>query len=102
MVPVTQPLVAPFKWMMNDVGTASVEVTNPTHVAVALRYDAGAGGRLEHARWPQRGRTPGQIGGVGLEDERHEVALVDLRHGAGEHGIGGGVAHGQAPGENED
>ncbi len=30
--------------MMNDVGTASVVVTNPTHVAVALRYDAGAGG----------------------------------------------------------
>jgi flagellar biosynthetic protein FlhB len=30
--------------MMDDIATASVVVTNPTHVAVALRYDAGAGG----------------------------------------------------------
>ncbi|MCB0998712.1 MAG: EscU/YscU/HrcU family type III secretion system export apparatus switch protein [Ilumatobacteraceae bacterium] len=30
--------------MMNDVPTASVVVTNPTHVAVALRYDPVAGG----------------------------------------------------------
>lgn len=30
--------------MMNDVPTASVVVTNPTHVAVALRYEPGSGG----------------------------------------------------------
>lgn len=30
--------------MMDDIAGASVVVTNPTHVAVALRYDAGAGG----------------------------------------------------------
>ncbi|MGH9135375.1 MAG: EscU/YscU/HrcU family type III secretion system export apparatus switch protein [Ilumatobacteraceae bacterium] len=30
--------------MMTDVGTATVVVTNPTHVAVAIRYDAGGGG----------------------------------------------------------
>lgn len=30
--------------MMNDIPTASVVVTNPTHVAVALRYDPATGG----------------------------------------------------------
>jgi flagellar biosynthetic protein FlhB len=30
--------------MMNDVPTASVVITNPTHVAIALRYDPVAGG----------------------------------------------------------
>jgi flagellar biosynthetic protein FlhB len=30
--------------MMQDVPTASVVVTNPTHLAIALRYDAEAGG----------------------------------------------------------
>lgn len=30
--------------MMNDVPTASVVITNPTHVAIALRYDQGTGG----------------------------------------------------------
>ncbi|MFN8024305.1 MAG: flagellar biosynthesis protein FlhB [Acidimicrobiales bacterium] len=29
--------------MMNDIAGASVVVTNPTHVAVALRYEAGSG-----------------------------------------------------------
>ncbi|CAB4604628.1 MAG: flagellar biosynthesis protein FlhB [Actinomycetes bacterium] len=30
--------------MMNDVPTASVVITNPTHVAIALRYDPATGG----------------------------------------------------------
>ena len=30
--------------MMTDVGTATVVLTNPTHVAVAIRYDTGLGG----------------------------------------------------------
>jgi flagellar biosynthetic protein FlhB len=30
--------------MMSAIPTASVVITNPTHVAIAIRYDAGAGG----------------------------------------------------------
>ena len=30
--------------MLSDVGTATVVLTNPTHVAVAIRYDTGGGG----------------------------------------------------------
>lgn len=30
--------------MMSSIPTASVVITNPTHVAIAIRYDAGAGG----------------------------------------------------------
>ena len=30
--------------MMSDVGTATVVLTNPTHVAVAIRYETGGGG----------------------------------------------------------
>ena len=30
--------------MMSDIDTATVVLTNPTHVAVAIRYDTGAGG----------------------------------------------------------
>jgi len=30
--------------MMSEIGTATVVVTNPTHIAVAIRYEVGAGG----------------------------------------------------------
>ena len=48
------------------------------------RQDAGSGGDLQHpidglTRHPRR-----QVGGVGLEDQRHEIGLVELRDRAGE------------------
>ena len=55
----SRQLAASRNRMMADVPTADVVLVNPTHVAVALRYDARArrspGGRPRRRRWsPQR------------------------------------------------
>ena len=51
--------------MIADVATADVVVTNPTHFAVALRYDgteARAGGRRQGRRPGRRGHPRGRRG----------------------------------------